>query len=120
MWSSRSRSTPRPPGQPAAHRAGARARGDLAPLGRVARGGSRRRPGPFGHRPRHPPAPAPPHHEALGARVLTESGDERGTVRDIAFDPATGRIEEIRTTSGEFPGELLMGLGDYALVVRTG
>ncbi|WP_329525435.1 PRC-barrel domain-containing protein [Streptomyces sp. NBC_01462] len=66
------------------------------------------------------PPPAPPHHEALGARVLTESGDERGTVRDIAFDPATGRIEEIRTTSGEFPGELLMGLGDYALVVRTG
>ncbi|MET8413798.1 PRC-barrel domain-containing protein [Streptomyces sp. NPDC005195] len=64
--------------------------------------------------------PAPPHHEALGARVLTESGDARGTVRDIAFDPATGRIEEIRTTSGEFPGELLIGLGDYALVVRTG
>ncbi|WP_369657576.1 PRC-barrel domain-containing protein [Streptomyces sp. RPA4-2] len=66
------------------------------------------------------PPPVPPHHEALGARVLTESGDERGTVRDIAFDPATGRIEEIRTTSGEFPGELLIGLGDYALVVRTG
>ncbi|MEU1529334.1 PRC-barrel domain-containing protein [Streptomyces fagopyri] len=66
------------------------------------------------------PPTAPPHHEALGARVLTESGDERGTVRDIAFDPATGRIEEIRTTSGGFPGELLSGLGDYALVVRTG
>ncbi|MFJ8005096.1 PRC-barrel domain-containing protein [Streptomyces fagopyri] len=66
------------------------------------------------------PPTGPPHHEALGARVLTESGDERGTVRDIAFDPATGRIEEIRTTSGGFPGELLTGLGDYALVVRTG
>ncbi|MCX4572372.1 PRC-barrel domain-containing protein [Streptomyces sp. NBC_01571] len=65
------------------------------------------------------PSTAPPHREALGARVLTESGDERGTVRDIAFDPATGRIEGIRTTSGEFPGELLIGLGDYALVVRT-
>lgn len=61
-----------------------------------------------------------PHHEALGARVLTEGGDARGTVRDIAFDPVTGRIETIRTTSGEFPGELLTGLGDYALVVRTG
>ncbi|MEU0034800.1 MULTISPECIES: PRC-barrel domain-containing protein [unclassified Streptomyces] len=67
-----------------------------------------------------PPPTAPPHREALGARVLTESGDERGTVRDIAFDPATGRIEGIHTTSGEFPGELLIGLGDYALVVRTG
>ncbi|MET9125607.1 PRC-barrel domain-containing protein [Streptomyces sp. NPDC004528] len=66
------------------------------------------------------PPESPPHREALGARVLTENGDGRGTVRDVAFDPATGRIEEILTTSGAFPGDLLIGLGDYALVVRAG
>jgi sporulation protein YlmC with PRC-barrel domain len=60
------------------------------------------------------------HHEALRARVLTEDGDERGTVKDIAFDPATGRVEKIYTALDEIPGDRLIGLGDYALVVRTG
>ncbi|MEU9540163.1 PRC-barrel domain-containing protein [Streptomyces mirabilis] len=63
-----------------------------------------------------PPAPV----EILGVRVLTEDGDERGTVRDIAFDPVTGRVETMCTALGDIPGDRLVGLGDYALVVRTG
>ncbi|MFF1450435.1 PRC-barrel domain-containing protein [Streptomyces sp. NPDC058274] len=59
-------------------------------------------------------------HDVLRARVLTEDGDERGTVKDIAFDPGTGRIETIYTALGEIPGDRLLGLGDYALVVRSG
>jgi sporulation protein YlmC with PRC-barrel domain len=66
------------------------------------------------------PAPSPPHRDALRARVLTEDGDERGTVKDISFDPATGRVEKIYTALGEIPGDRLLGLGDYALVVRSG
>jgi sporulation protein YlmC with PRC-barrel domain len=62
-----------------------------------------------------PPAPA----EVLGIRVLTEDGDERGTVRDIAFHPVTGRVEKMCTALGDIPGDRLIGLGDYALVVRT-
>lgn len=58
--------------------------------------------------------------EILGIRVLTEDGDERGTVRDIAFDPVTGRVEKLCTALGDIPGDRLVGLGDYALVVRTG
>ncbi|MEU1042626.1 PRC-barrel domain-containing protein [Streptomyces sp. NPDC005551] len=65
------------------------------------------------------PAPPAP-HDALRARVLTEDGDERGTVKDISFDPATGRVEKIYSALGEIPGDRLLGLGDYALVVRTG
>ncbi|MEU6556545.1 PRC-barrel domain-containing protein [Streptomyces sp. NPDC046915] len=64
--------------------------------------------------------PAPAHHEALRHRILTEAGDERGTVQDLAFDPATGRVETVYTALGTIPADRLLGLGDYALVVRAG
>ncbi|GAA3506218.1 hypothetical protein GCM10019016_133330 [Streptomyces prasinosporus] len=64
--------------------------------------------------------PRTPHRDLLGSRVLTECGEERGTVLDAAFDPADGRIEAVLTTSGEVPASRLLGLGDHALVVRTG
>ncbi|WP_431995548.1 PRC-barrel domain-containing protein [Streptomyces griseoflavus] len=64
--------------------------------------------------------PVTAHHELVGSRVLTECGEERGTVLDAAFDPLTGRIEAVLTTSGELTPDRLLGLGDHALVVRTG
>ncbi|MFI5685136.1 PRC-barrel domain-containing protein [Streptomyces sp. NPDC051636] len=63
---------------------------------------------------------APPHHEALHQRILTEAGDERGTVQDLAFDPETGRVETVFTALGTIPADRLLGLGDYAMVVRAG
>jgi sporulation protein YlmC with PRC-barrel domain len=65
-------------------------------------------------------APPPPHHEAMRHRILTEAGNERGTVQDLAFDPATGRVVTVYTALGTIPAERLLGLGDYALVVRAG
>ncbi|WP_171169163.1 PRC-barrel domain-containing protein [Streptomyces sp. I05A-00742] len=64
-------------------------------------------------------AEEPDHHEILGSRVLTDGGDEYGTVKDVAFDPTTGRIGTVHTTLGPVPGHRLLGLGDYALVVRA-
>ncbi|MEU5591918.1 PRC-barrel domain-containing protein [Streptomyces sp. NPDC020298] len=64
--------------------------------------------------------PPAPHHEALHHRILTEAGDERGTVQDLAFDQATGRVETVCTALGTIPADRLLGLGDYALVVRAG
>ncbi|MEV5509656.1 PRC-barrel domain-containing protein [Streptomyces orinoci] len=58
--------------------------------------------------------------EVVGARVLTELGDEQGTVKDIGFDPVTGLVQTVYTTLGSVAGEQLRGLGDYALVVRAG
>ncbi|GGX01308.1 hypothetical protein GCM10010297_23650 [Streptomyces malachitofuscus] len=66
------------------------------------------------------PDEVPPHRELLGSRVLTECGEERGTVLDAAFDPVTARIEAVLTTRGELPPDRLLGLGDHALVVRSG
>ena len=61
----------------------------------------------------------PEHHEALGARVLTEHGAEHGTVKDIAFDPASGTILTVYTALGDIAGERLIGLGSHAMVVHA-
>ncbi|MGW0818578.1 PRC-barrel domain-containing protein [Streptomyces viridiviolaceus] len=66
------------------------------------------------------PEPVPPRHDILGSRVLTEAGNERGTVLDVVFEPRTGRILTVVTTLDELPPDRLLGLGDHALVVRTG
>ncbi|MEU2376274.1 PRC-barrel domain-containing protein [Streptomyces misionensis] len=60
----------------------------------------------------------PTHHEALGKRVLTEHGTEHGTLKDIAFDTATGHIHTLYTALGEISGNHLLGIGEYAVVVR--
>lgn len=65
------------------------------------------------------PAEMPPHHELVGLRILTETGDTLGAVQDVAFEPETGRIEAVVTAHGDLPADLLLGLGDYALVVRA-
>ncbi|EFL29843.1 conserved hypothetical protein [Streptomyces viridochromogenes DSM 40736] len=67
-----------------------------------------------------PPAEVPPHHELPGLRILAETGDQLGTVQDVVFEPETGRIEAVRTAQGDLPADRLLGLGDYALVVRSG
>ncbi|CAK7285934.1 PRC-barrel domain-containing protein [Streptomyces sp. RM1] len=60
----------------------------------------------------------PTHHEVLGKRVLTEHGTEHGTLKDIAFDTATGHIHTLYTALGEISGNHLLGIGEYAVVVR--
>ncbi|MEU3950461.1 PRC-barrel domain-containing protein [Streptomyces sp. NPDC029526] len=65
------------------------------------------------------PVPVPEHHELIGRPVLTDKGEDRGTVLDAAFDPATGRLRAVLTTSGVLSPGRLRGLGDHALVVRA-
>jgi uncharacterized protein YrrD len=55
--------------------------------------------------------------EILGKRVLTEHGTELGTVTDVDFDPETGAITALITTSEAIAGDRLIGLGGYAVVV---
>ncbi|MER8225164.1 PRC-barrel domain-containing protein [Streptomyces sp. NPDC094143] len=65
------------------------------------------------------PAEVPPHHELPGLRILAETGDQLGTVQDVAFEPGTGRLEAVLTTHGDLPPDRLLGLGEHALVVRA-
>ncbi|MEV7081163.1 PRC-barrel domain-containing protein [Streptomyces sp. NPDC093516] len=66
------------------------------------------------------PAEVPPHHELPGLRILAETGDQLGTVQDVAFEPGTGRLEAVLTAHGDLPADRLLGLGEHALVVRAG
>ncbi|MDT0611885.1 PRC-barrel domain-containing protein [Streptomyces lancefieldiae] len=78
--------------------------------------------GPASVRVRTATAPdtVPPRHDLLGRRVLTDAGAEHGTVLDVAFAPETGRVLAVLTTRGEVSADRVLGLGDYALVVRAG
>ncbi|WP_055702843.1 MULTISPECIES: PRC-barrel domain-containing protein [Streptomyces] len=58
--------------------------------------------------------------DLLGKRLLTDLGDAVGTVADLAFDPASGRVDALHTSRGaRVPGADLLGIGAYAVVVRA-
>lgn len=58
-------------------------------------------------------------HDLIGKRVLTTDGDERGAVVDVDFDPGTGAVVRLLLgdESNDVPGNLLLGVGSYAVVV---
>jgi len=51
-------------------------------------------------------------------RILTTGGLQVGTVVDVDFDPADGRILGILTDDQPIDGRALLGVGSYAVVVR--
>jgi sporulation protein YlmC with PRC-barrel domain len=56
--------------------------------------------------------------QVIGARVLSDHGNELGTVTDLEYDVRTGHIESIAVGSTHIPGDDLIGVGTYAIVVR--
>ncbi|MEU3278641.1 PRC-barrel domain-containing protein [Streptomyces antibioticus] len=55
----------------------------------------------------------------LGRRVLSERGAEIGALQDIDFDPESGRILSLLTSSGTLPAQGLLGVGSYAVIVQA-
>jgi sporulation protein YlmC with PRC-barrel domain len=58
-------------------------------------------------------------HRIMGKLVLSAEGDVRGKVTDAEFDGTTGRISFIMVDRAPVAGDRLVGLGRYAVVVRT-
>jgi sporulation protein YlmC with PRC-barrel domain len=58
-------------------------------------------------------------HVILKKRILNTAGLQVGTVRDIDFDPADGRLLGILTDDQPIDGRALLGVGSYAVVVRA-
>ena len=58
-------------------------------------------------------------HVLLKKRILNTAGLQVGTVRDVDFDPADGRILGILTDDQPIDGRALLGVGSYAVVVRA-
>jgi sporulation protein YlmC with PRC-barrel domain len=57
--------------------------------------------------------------ELVGKRVLSEMGNDLGTLDDIVFDPATGALEALVLGEREEPATSLLGAGSFAVVVRS-
>ena len=58
------------------------------------------------------------HLEPIGRLALSDLGHELGNVEEIAFDPATGVIESVTVAGEQHPGEALLGVGGYAVVLQ--
>ncbi|MEU6479181.1 hypothetical protein ABZ858_20285 [Streptomyces sp. NPDC047017] len=57
--------------------------------------------------------------ELLGKRLLTELGEDIGTLDDLSFHPDSGLIHTLFTSHGhQLAGSRLLGAGSYAVVVR--
>lgn len=56
----------------------------------------------------------------VAKRVLTDAGNEIGTVSDAEFDPADGTVVALFAQDGPIAAQRLRGLGSYALVVGAG
>jgi sporulation protein YlmC with PRC-barrel domain len=59
------------------------------------------------------------HHVLLKKRVLDTTGTGRGSVRDVEFDGTTGVITSLVLDAESIPGDRLIGIGSYAVVVRA-
>lgn len=62
---------------------------------------------------------AAPVHDPVGKPVLTETGLEKGTVIDVEFDESSGRVSHLVTGEERIPGDELLGVGGYAVVVSA-
>ncbi|MDK1342352.1 PRC-barrel domain-containing protein [Streptomyces sp. 378] len=58
-------------------------------------------------------------HDPVGKAVLTETGLEMGTVMDVEFDEQSGRVSRLLTGDEQIPGDDLIGVGSYAVVVTA-
>lgn len=59
------------------------------------------------------------HHDVVGKLVLTDAGVAVGKVVDVDFDLTDGTVLTLITDRDEIPGASMLGLGSYALMVRT-
>ena len=57
--------------------------------------------------------------EIVGKRVLTERGNDLGTIHDVTFDAGTGVLEMLQIGDREIPSGSLLGSGSYAVVVDS-
>jgi len=55
----------------------------------------------------------------LGARVLTDRGDEAGALDDVEFDESSGAVLDLVAGDQRFPATGLRAVGSYAVVVTA-
>lgn len=58
-------------------------------------------------------------HTLVGKRVLSTAGVALGTLRDVDFDPTSGRLALLLLDSENVEGDRILGVGSYAVVVKS-
>ena len=56
--------------------------------------------------------------DMVGKLVLSDLGNSCGTTHDVEFDAQSGRLSTLSTDQGRIDAARLVGVGDYAVVVR--
>lgn len=59
------------------------------------------------------------HLSLLGKRVLSEQGNDCGTIRDADLDETSGRLLAVHVEQGTIAASRLWSLGSFALVVTS-
>ena len=57
--------------------------------------------------------------DLTGKRVLSDMGNDLGTITDVVFDPDTGAIESLVIGELEQPAASLLAVGSFAVIVRA-
>jgi uncharacterized protein YrrD len=55
--------------------------------------------------------------ELVGKRVLSERGNEHGSITDVEFDPDSGDVDSVLIGEERIPATDLLGVGSYAAVL---
>ena len=55
--------------------------------------------------------------ELVGKRALSETGNEKGPITDVEFDPDSGNIGSVLVGEERIPPTDLLGVGSYAAVL---
>ena len=58
-------------------------------------------------------------HTIIGKQVLTTEGRKVGSVVDVDFDPADGRLVSVVLSDHSIEGAKFVGVGSYAVVVKA-
>ena len=54
--------------------------------------------------------------DPIGKPAIEETGNGLGTIADVDFDPASGKLRAVITDAYELPADKLLGVGSYAMV----
>jgi uncharacterized protein YrrD len=57
--------------------------------------------------------------ELVGKRALTETGNDKGPITDVEFDPDSGKIGSVLVGEERIPATDLLGVGSYAAVLSA-
>jgi uncharacterized protein YrrD len=67
----------------------------------------------------HEPTDDRAKHDLLDRLILSDQGNDCGTVHDVEFNPETGELLAILTEQGRVEPDRMLTIGHYAVIIAT-